>query len=190
MKRIFLLLALVVTSTTAFSQITVRPGIRSGVNFAKLTNTGSDSKTDFYIGGFAAIEFARFYTLQAELTYTRQGADSKFSSDFDIELQYLSFAVANKFFMIPGMGLHAIVGPAINIKVSDNYGDGFDSLEDFDFVLFGGLGYEFPFGLTLEARYNIGLVDIFGYNINNDVSFDDVILNEVIQLGVAYKFDF
>ena len=77
----------------------------------------------------------------------------------------------------------------VTIKPGDNFDEFSDELESFDIVFFGGLGYDFPFGLTLEARYNIGLVDIFGYNIDNEVSIDDVLLNKVIQKGAAYKFD-
>lgn len=128
--------------------------------------------------------------MQPELNYTRQGGKSKFSEFDDLEIQYVSLSIANKFSPFNDMGLHFIVGPAINIKTGDNYDDDFDELESFDIVIFGGLGYDFPFGLTLEARYNIGLVDIFGYNIDNDdASIDDVLLNKVIQIGATYKFD-
>ncbi len=190
MKSSFLTLALIVVSATAFSQVTIKPGVRAGVNFANITNTVLDNKTDFYIGAFAEIKFAPFYALQPELNYTRQGGKSKFSEFDNLEIQYVSFSVANKFSPFNDMGLHFIVGPAINIKVGDGFDDGFDHLESFDIVFFGGLGYDFPFGLTLEARYNIGLVDIFGSNVNNEVSIDELFLNKVIQLGAAYKFGF
>lgn len=190
MKKSLLTFALLVISAIAFSQVTIKPGVRAGANIANITNTDLDNKTDFYLGTFVEIKFASFYALQPELNYTRQGGESKFSEFDDLEIQYVSFSIANKFSPFNEMGLHFIVGPAINIKVGDNFDEFSDELESFDIIIFGGLGYDFPFGLTLEARYNIGLVDIFGSNVNNEVSFDEILLNKVIQLGAAYKFDF
>lgn len=53
MKNLFLTLAFIVVSTTVFSQVTIKPGVRAGANFANITNTDLDDKTDFYIGAFA-----------------------------------------------------------------------------------------------------------------------------------------
>lgn len=55
MKTLLLTLVLAVIGTTAFSQIEFNPGVRAGANFANITNTDFDSKTDFYIG--AAYKF-------------------------------------------------------------------------------------------------------------------------------------
>jgi len=190
MKNLFLTFALIAISATAFSQTTFKPGVRAGVNFANITNTDLDTKTDYYFGIFTEIKFAVFYALQPEINYTRQGGKDKFSSDFDIELQYVSFGVANKFSPFNDKGLHFIVGPAINIKTGDNNNNiYYDDFESYDIVLFGGIGYEFPFGLSIEGRYNLGLIDVFGYNLDYDVSIDNVLLNNVFQLGATYKFD-
>lgn len=191
MKSILLALALITIGTTAFSQVKIRPGVRAGVNFANLTNSDSDAKTDFYIGGFAAIKLAEFYTLQPEINYSRQGAKSKFPGFDDLEIQYVGLTIANKFSPFKEIGLNFSVGPTINIKVGDNNNG---RTEDFDFLLFGGLGYEFPFGLGIEARYNIGLIDIYGSNINSeyqeDTNIENLLLNKVFQIGATYKFDF
>ncbi|TGV02230.1 outer membrane beta-barrel protein [Flavivirga rizhaonensis] len=193
MKKSLISLALIAVSSIAFSQIKIKPGVRAGVNFSNFTNTNLDDKTDFYIGAFAEIKFVNFYALQPEINYSRQGGKSVISGLDDLEIQYLGVALANKFYPFKAISLHAIVGPAINIKVGDNY-DGFnDNLEGFDFLFFGGLGYDFPFGLGIETRYNIGIVDIFGNNVNNtngNNNIDDLLLNKVFQIGATYKFDF
>tara|TARA_R110002111_G_scaffold163455_2_gene229647 strand:- start:12495 stop:13076 length:582 start_codon:yes stop_codon:yes gene_type:complete len=193
MKKLILVFAFITLSTTVFSQVTIRPGVRAGANISNFTNTEHDSKTDLYIGAFAAIKLADFYTLQPEINYSRQGAKSKFSSH-KYEINYVGITLANKFSPFKEIGLNFILGPSINIKVSDNFNDYYDDLESFDFLLFGGLGYEFPFGLGIEARYNIGLIDIFGGNVNaeyeEDTNIDNLILNKVFQIGATYKFDF
>jgi len=207
MKKTITLLFVLFLAFQAQAQVTVKPGVRAGLNVSNLTNSNLDSKTDFYVGGLLAIRFARIYTLQPELTYTRQGA--KYNSDFaipaypgytqpddDLSIQYLSLAAMNKFHF--GPGFHAAVGPTLDFKVGDNYED-FGSDEDvigLDMAIIGGLGYTLPMGLTVEARYKLGLIDIFGdpYRLDEDEfddyngNYDDVILNSVIQLGVSYAF--
>ncbi len=91
MKNSILTLALIVVSATAFSQVTIKPVVRAGVNFANITNTDLDDKTDFYIGAFAEIKFVRFYALQPELNYTRQGGKSKFCEFDDLESFDIAF---------------------------------------------------------------------------------------------------
>ncbi|TYA73961.1 porin family protein [Seonamhaeicola marinus] len=189
MKNVILTLALVFISMVSFSQTTIRPGARIGANFANITNTEFDNKTDFYIGAFATIKFADFYRLQPEINYSKQGGKSDISNTNNLEINYLGLTLANKFSPIRNSGLQIAVGPVINFKTGDNY-DGFDDIEGFDFGLMGGIGYELPMGLTIEARYNLGLVDLFGSNINNETPVDEILLNKVIQLGLSYTFNF
>jgi len=92
-------------------------------------------------------------------------------------------------------GFHFIVGPSIDIRVNDNV---FTDVTAVDFSFFGGIGYEFPFGLAIEARYKQGIIDVndssFSYNDNNDGffndGFDDYYTNSVFQISAAYKFGF
>lgn len=204
MKKIaFLLFGLFALNASA--QVTVKPGVRAGLNLATLTNANAEMRPDFYVGGFAAIKLASFYTLQPELTYTRQGANSAnmYYSDFDptvfdyqkdYELQYVSLAVMNKFTFAESF--YAIVGPSLDFKVGDNF-DEFEEDDDIglDVTLAGGIGYTLPMGLSIEARYKIGMIDIFGdiydedfYDENDNGNYDEIRLNSVIQLGVTYTF--
>ena len=189
MKKYILLLAFFSFFLTN-AQIEFRPGVKAGLNLANFTNTESNTKTDFYIGAFLNVDFVSFYNLQPEVVYSRQGLKSKFSGIDDLEINYISIAIVNKFFPFKDLGLHAIVGPSFDFNISDNYDSSFtDDIVGFDFGLFGGVGYEFPFGLSVEARYKQGFVDIFGENVNNTVGFDELFANKVIQIGVSYQFD-
>jgi len=190
MKRIILSLALIIASTTAFAQITFKPGARTGINFANVSDANGDTKTDFYIGGLIEMQFSNFYALQPEIAYSRQGAKSKISGGEDLELQYVGLSLANKFSPFKDLGLHFIIGPGIDVKVSDNV----DYLETapIDFVFFGGIGYELPIGLSIEARYKQGILDVDdGFTEFGGSGYaDDNNLNGVFQVGVSYKFDF
>jgi hypothetical protein len=42
MKKLFLQLAFLIISTTGYSQIKIRPGLRASLNFSNLINSGFD----------------------------------------------------------------------------------------------------------------------------------------------------
>ncbi|UPQ79912.1 porin family protein [Flavobacterium azooxidireducens] len=173
------------------AQFEFKPGVRAGVNIAKVTNFEVDSKTDFFVGGQFELKFVDFYSLQPEVIYSRQG----FKADNDnYSIDYLSLGITNKFTF--GGGFNVLVGPTIDFKVGDNLPTFFsDELIGVDFALMGGIGYTFKNGLAVDVRFKQGLVDIFGDNYNeyNDENgngnFDDVRLNQLFQFGVSYSFD-
>jgi len=198
--------------TYSYAQVTFKPGVRAGLNFSKFTNTDADMKTDFYLGATLAIKFVKFYTLQPELTYSRQGVKfTQYSYNYDgsgfdpilpsartsksYSLDYLTVGIINKFTF--GKGFQVMVGPSLDFKVNDNFSSYYtERPEGFDLSLVAGVGYAFPNGLAIEARIKQGIIDIFGYNLyadednyyDNNGNYDDVILNQVIQLGVSYTF--
>ncbi len=204
MKKTIILLFLAFIGYQVQAQVTVKTGIRAGLNLAKFTGSNTDSKADFYVGGLVGIRFADFYTLQPEITYSRQGADGNFENEYylpapgaapmrdnDYSIQYLSFTVMNKFTLVDGF--HAMVGPSMDFRVGDNFESDYgEDVMDIDFAINGGIGYTMPMGLTIEARYKLGLVDIFGDIYEDDYYYDedeyDLVLNSVFQLGVAYTF--
>lgn len=173
------------------AQFEFKPGLRGGVNIAKVTNFEVDSKTDFFVGGQFELKFVDFYSLQPEVIYSRQG----FKADNDnYSIDYLSLGITNKFTF--GGGFNVLVGPTIDFKVGDNLPTFFsDELIGVDFALMGGIGYTFENGLAVDVRFKQGLVDIFGDNYNeyNDENgngnFDEVKLNQLFQFGVSYSFD-
>lgn len=189
-KRALFTLFFAVMTISAFSQVTFNPGVKAGLNFSNVSGTEGETKTDFYVGGLMEMQFANFYALQPEIIYSRQGAESSVSGVEGIELQYLSISIANKFSPFKNIGLNFVVGPSIDIKIGDNL-DYYDELAPMDFAFFGGLSYEFPFGLEIEARYKQGIIDIDdGFSEFGNSEADDNNLNSAFQIGVAYKFDF
>ncbi|KJD33761.1 hypothetical protein PW52_14165 [Tamlana sedimentorum] len=203
MKNKLLSLLLFLLVSISFAQVTFKPGLRFGANFANVTNLETlDTKVSFYAGLFGEIKFTEFYALQPEVVYSNQGGKSSYSSQGDIDLNYVTVALANKFFISKGTGLHLILGPSLDFNVDYNWvsvinGDTDYDISPIDISLLGGVGYEFPFGLTVEARIKQGLIDLdlfneYDYNNNNDPYYndDDNKLNKVFQLGLIYKFKF
>ncbi|MFL9844653.1 outer membrane beta-barrel protein [Flavobacterium rhizosphaerae] len=191
---IFLLLA----GFTAVAQVRVMPGIRAGASISTLTQTDLDYKTDFYVGTFAAIKLSRFYVLQPEVNYSRQGAsgrqyynyyyyDGNYSGDGhidDMSLQYLSFSIINRFTLSDRIDVH--VGPTLDFLLNNTY----QSIDtDADTGITAGIGYTLPFGLTIEARVKKGFVDILtDYYDGQGNYYDDYNTNFSFQVGVSYNF--
>ena len=74
-----------------------RPGIKLGVNSSNISKTGLDSKTGLYIGAFVKIPFTDYYALQPELLYASQGGASNSSEYGNVNINYLSIGLPNKF---------------------------------------------------------------------------------------------
>lgn len=211
MKKLILFFAVVITTAATFSQVKVRPGFRAGLNASKITNSENVSrKVGVNAAMFVNVHFTRFYELQPELTYSNQGwtrdgfsyvdnfdGTTYFVNNEDVSSHYIGIAITNKFFMSPKLGLHVLLGPGIEVNVSDNLQ--YDNLTPVDMVFFVGLGYEFPFGLGLEARYKQGIIGVDNgyyddYGYSNNGYYDDNYyngnnrLNSVFQFNVYYKF--
>ena len=88
MKKFFIIASLAFFGMTQ-AQVTFKPGLRAGANFSHFTkgdefnyyydNNGNQvsgdysSKTDLYLGFYGALHLTKYYTLQPEINYSRQG---------------------------------------------------------------------------------------------------------------------
>ena len=179
------------------AQVTFKPGVKAGVNFARFTQTDDPneryySKTDFYVGILGELKLSRVYTMQPEIVYSRQGSGREYLDnnnmrrDDKLHISYLSLSLANKF-TFDKFNIH--VGPTFDIKVDDkkkklnSYNDNYyddDYSNDIDMGIFIGAGYKITNNLEFEARVKKGIIPV-----NDD--WDST--NMVFQLGLAYTFD-
>lgn len=196
MKKIYFLLFALITSLS-FAQVTFNPGIRVGANISHISdgpvqdywyyndnqgvhygNNTYDikSKVDFYIGFQANIRFAKFYALQPEIYYTRQGAklESQNSgvASKTISLSYVGAAMVNKFYM-DKFNIH--FGPTLELLTDHK---DIESPTEADLGLLFGAGYDITKNFGVEARIKKGFVHINNYHTN--VTF---------QTGVYYTFN-
>lgn len=196
MKKLLFTSLFITISYVLVAQSKSQLGIRLGVNNAKILNSELDNKTGLYTGLFLAVRFSDSYTMQPEIVYSNQGGNASFRNGEDLNINYVSIALANKFFVSKNQGFHFILGPSLDVNFDDNFinliNDNGENLEitPIDLAVFGGIGYEFDFGLALELRFKQGLIDL-DFNDSGEYggNSEENQLNRVFQIGLAYKFN-
>jgi len=180
MNKLVVLVFAVLISTTSFSQ-GLDFGIKVGANFSSISDaTGFSNKTGFTGGIFAALKFGDKFAIQPELLYSQQGAEV---NGKNIDLTYVNVPVVIKYYLFKGLNLQA--GPQFGFVVDDNVKEVFKNINILgeakpgDVSAVAGLGYDLPFGLRVDGRYNFGLTDTFTERQGK---------NSVITLSVGYSF--
>lgn len=185
MKKIIVAAILVMGSVGAFAQASIGIGVKGGVNFAKLDGTTTvganfEGRTGYHFGAFTLIKFGKV-GIQPEVLFSKQGSKVKVATnDFDANFSYINIPVIVKLYTVAGINLQ--VGPQFGFlsRAEIDNDDVKDSFENSDVSLALGAGWDLPFGLKIDARYNLGLT-----KIDDDPVFKDV-KNQVIQVSVGY----
>ena len=202
MKKLFLLMAMMVTTIAAQAQhdegdITIQP--RVGISYSNITD-GNRWKLNIAYG----VEFEHYLTEQFSLAggvlFTNQGckygvySDNNKVTDVTIKLNlyYGTLPITANYYILPGLALKAGIQPAFRVKANVVQGSeklDFDKMvavfygndvkmNKFDLSIPVGLSYEFK-GITLDARYNFGLTKL--------TSDGDNLYNKVFVVTLGYK---
>ena len=192
-KIFIVFLISVIAIDQAQAQVQASLGIKGGVNFSSLDVTSAratwDGRTGYHIGAFALFKVTAF-AVQPELIFSQQGSTVKFNGqDFDANFSYMNVPVIAKFYL--PLGLNIQLGPQFGFLTSAesdynpvNAQGGTDLKEYYknsDVSLGMGIGWDLPFKLTIDARYNLGLTEI------NDNASLTATKNQVFQLSLGYK---
>jgi len=194
LKTTILVLALAGISNFAMAQAQFALGIKGGLNFANLDVKGSASsnynnRTGYHAGAFALIKVASF-GIQPEILFSKQGTKySVNTTDYEANFDYINVPIMIKFYLPLGLNLQA--GPQFGflttseIKTTAGSISSTQDAKDFykssDVAASFGVGWDLPFGLTVDGRYNLGLSKINDGSNNNDTK------NQVFQISVGYK---
>lgn len=179
MKKIILLSAITLFSVSSFSQVKISAGIKGGLNFSKVdvSNVTSSGKTGYHAGVFGLFKFAKV-GIQPEILFSKQGS----LLDLDNwETKYLNIPIIIKLYIAAGVNIQA--GPQFGfLNKAELDGQNIkDLLKSSDISAALGVGWDAPFRLTFNARYNLGLSDI-----NDNLAYE-FIKNQVFQISVGYK---
>lgn len=197
MKKLLLALLLLVGISQTYAKEKTRrinPGIRGGWNMSTVTGTEGDYRTNFYLGVQLPIRLAKFYELQPELVYSRQGADninpSLVNYNYDrsgsnLQLDYVDINVINKFHF---GRVNLQVGPGLAIATNSSN----KNITPIDLTFNFGLGLDITSRLGVEARWMPGVVSINNgadtYYNGVQYIYDDYMRNNTFQVGAYFKF--
>ncbi|TYR33001.1 PorT family protein [Sphingobacterium phlebotomi] len=203
MKRILSFMAVVLCGITAATAQTSY-GLKAGVNLAKYKASGgnitftSDTRTSFYVTGYADITVANNFSIQPGVSF--QGKGGTVSGEFvgvnekvKEDLMYIEIPV-NAVYYIPtgevgklffGAGPYAGLGVRVktsagNISESGSFDDAGLNIFDAGLNFLGG--YKLNNGFLINIGYGLGLT-----NMMKDIE-GATVKNRVWSIGVGYQF--
>lgn len=186
MKRVFCIVSTILLSILAASAQETHFGLKAGLNVASATlSPGGDynSKAGLHVGGLAHIHLNKNFALQPEIVYSMQGGER--SDGIRLKLDYINIPLLVQYMTDNGFRLQT--GPQLGFlvsaktKVDDVEENRKESFKGTDFSWTFGAGYLFPGGFGLDARYNLGINDVWEPS-NAEIK------NSVFQFGVFYQF--
>ncbi len=189
MKKIFLVLAIMMASISAFAQhepgsLTIQP--RIGFSAGDFNNTkDTKARVGMVVGPEFEYTLANRFSLALGINYSQQGAkQDKYAVTY--KMDYLTVPIVANFYIVKGLAIKAGVQPGLNVKskmdATTVQADFEDAVKKFDLSIPVGLSYEFR-NIVLDARYNFGLTKMFDMN-----KVDLNSKNLAFQLTLGYKF--
>lgn len=191
MKNLFLL-CIILVSSSVFSQSIfdrLHFGVKAGGNYSDFSNANFDTEglPGFHAGAIIAFDINEKWSVQEDFLFSTQGAKIKggISDGKDLKLSYISVPIVLKY--KTSFGLYFEAGPQVGILASEDFKEltNDDFAEKIDAGMVGGIGYQFPNGLGIGARYYYGLTDISkikSTTINTDFQ------NNMSQVSLFYIF--
>lgn len=181
-------------------------GVRAGYNLSNLNgdmaqDMESKSLSGYHVGLFTEFPIAPRFSIQPEVIYSTQGAkfEGNENNYMDLKTQYVNVPILAKVYVADGFNIQA--GPQIGfltgaksegevLGVAFENDDVTDGMKSTDFGLLLGAGYKLAQGLTIDARYNLGLSNIYDKDSETfqNVSTDNEWKNGVFQIGLGYQF--
>lgn len=175
MKTLFALLILIGAAISSHAQVAF--GLKGGLNLSNLKvddpQASYDSRTGYHAGIFLRSTFDKVAIQPELLLYTQSNQIDYATSSInpgtvENEFTYLTIPVLLKFYIVSGLNIHA--GPQfgflldgeqkINTSLFTGTQDIKDNYKGSDVAVSVGGGWDFPFGLSADVRYNIGVKDI------------------------------
>lgn len=185
MKKIAVLLGTALLSLGCLAQ-SAQLGIKGGLNISNLSydnDYDADSRVGAHIGLLAHIPVDRQLAIQPELVFSMQGAEF---GNQELQANYLN--VPFLFQYLAGRGFRLQTGPQVGVLLDAEWEneDGWDEdyegrLKKTDLGWALGFSYLSTSGLGVDARYNIGLTEVFKGRPND-------VTNRVWQFGLFYQF--
>ena len=176
MKKSLLILTLLFIFGTTVAQENLF-GVRTGFNITNLNfepevpeGSLNAHRNGFVIGFLAEYAISRKFSIMPEIQFSAEGAKDK-----NLRLDYIQLPIFLNYKISNNIALG--VGPQVSLKIHD-YEDGFKNVV---YAAGVGLTYMITDNIFVDARYTLGLVNVFDDNTGLDAT------NENAQFGVGIK---
>lgn len=185
MKTVFCFFSSLIFCSLFVSAQETHFGLKAGLNVSSVNVSPGgdyDSKAGLHIGGLAHIHISPHFALQPEVVYSMQGGKV---DDLKLNLNYINIPLLAQYMVDNGFRLQT--GPQLGLLVSSKREEGDvevnlkDNFSTVDFSWAFGMGYLFPEGFGIDARYNLGINDIWDPGSAK-------MKNSVFQVGLFYQF--
>jgi len=192
-KKAAVLIVMLATSIGAFSQTAF--GVKGGINLSTINWNDAqatyDGRSGYHAGIFLRSRHEKIAFQPELLLYTQKGdLESSVVGTSQESFTYVTIPVLFKFYPVGGLNLHA--GPQFGFLVDGErkYDTAFgdvteditESYKNTDVAVSAGFGYDFKFGLSLDARYNIGVKDI------NNLADGGEARSRVFMISLGWNF--
>lgn len=199
MKPKFLLFVLLFAgiSFQGMSQAQFAFGLKGGLNLSKFdVKAGAnnvENRTGFHGGAFALVKITSF-GIQPEVLFSKQGSTFTVNTtNYEANFDYINVPVLLKLYLPLGLNIQAgpqfgflstseLINTASGVKDTKSAKDLLSKKSDLSIA--AGAGWDLPFGLTVDFRYNFGLKDV---KLSPSTTQPIDIKNKVIQVSVGYK---
>jgi len=194
-KLLFLFCCAFFPAIVSFGQAEVAIGIKGGLNFANVNVSQSagvnyNNRTGYHFGAYTLFKLGKI-GIQPEVLFSKQGTKYAVSTtNYDANFDYVNIPVILKLYTVAGINLQ--LGPQIgfvsggDVKSTVSGVTTTQAAKNFvkssDVSIAMGLGWDLPFGLSIDARYNLGVSD------NNNVSGStSTVKNQVFMVSAGYR---
>lgn len=193
------LIAGIVTTTAQAQSI----GIKGGINIADFVN--ADYDTDRRVGGIIGLSFDFTpedvpFGVESGIYYTRRGIDSPEFNASSLRMDYLEVPLMAKVYFSTDVpvrphllgGAYAAYNLDSELELQDDSTvDISDEIRDLDFGILFGVGTDFNvegIGLSLQARYTMGLTSVFDAEIADFEDLEEEERHGVFSVVLGFKF--
>ncbi len=163
-------------------------GPKVGLNVATVNgipNADAKPRIGVSAGVFLDRALTDWFAVETALMFSQQGFEANEEGHTSkVHLNYVGVPVVAKLYMAGGFNLQLGADFQYMVTAREKDNGQYMKLKDqfnkynADFIV--GLAYDFKFGLIVETRYNIGLVDLDNQG--------DGIRNGMVQLSVGCRF--
>jgi hypothetical protein len=194
MKKVCLFVCAVAAVQIATAQ-NVRFGLKGGVNIssandeARVADAQVKPLVGYHVGGLAHIHVSRTFAVQPEVVYSKEGA--KYSSagyNGNTERHQINIPILAQYMFANGVRLQT--GPQLGLVTAAKFDDrngnevNKNDIATANAAWAFGIGYLTRSGFGLDARFNLGLTDLY----KDGAHPGQTAKSRVGQIGVFYQF--